>query len=272
MRLTYIIIISTAIIAVSACKKKVKVTPTGPEGIKGNASAIIINKIQDSVYITFSGADIATGTQPHIMEKVLPPGDTLTIPRADLKDAHRYIYAWHTKDYTRSSWMQTDGNGKPASLSFDYYGEQQDYMITIDGQQRNEMLICLDGNGLSSTWEAIDAFDTTGASVWSSLTDRDRAHSFVITRFHTVKHSYIDTANKSVSTNLAFTLDMSSPRMWLRVQHTTDSYVLANDLSPYLNRATQAIDTLYYSRYTANSTGGIYPQPYYLLVRTSVER
>ncbi|HEY9178581.1 MAG TPA: hypothetical protein VIN07_12860, partial [Flavipsychrobacter sp.] len=254
------------------CKKKTMVTPPGPDGIKGNASAVIVNKIQDSVYITFSGSDIATGTQPHIIEKVLPPGDTLVIVRANLKDAHRYIYDWHTKDYTRSSWMQTDTTGKPPVLSLDYYGEQQDYVITIDGQQRNEMLICLDGDGVSSTWEAVDAFDTLGASIWGNLADREKEHGLVITRFHTIRHSFRDTANKAKTTNLAFSFDMSSSRMWLRVEQKADSYVVTNDLSPYLNKSTQAKDTLYFCRYTKDSSGIIYPQPYYLLVRKSVER
>lgn len=272
MRRTYIIIIFIAITAIYACKKRTTVTPPGPEGIKGNASAIIVNKIQDSVYITFSGADIATGTQPHIIEKTLSPGDTLIIARADLKDAYRYIYDWHTKDYTRSNWMQTDAGGKPVLSSIDYYGEQQDYMITIEGQQRNEMLICLDGDGLSSTWEAIDAFDTLGASIWGSLTDREKEHRFVITKFHTARHSFIDTPNNPRTTNLAFTLDMSSPRMWLKVEQKADSYVISNDLSPYLSRSTQAKDTLYFCKYTRDSTGIVYPQPYYLLTRKSVER
>ncbi len=272
MRLTPAIITIMAFTVFLACKKKQVVDTNQSAGIKGNASAIIINQVQDSVYITFSGLDITTGTQPHILERVLPPSDTLVIPRADLKDAYRYQYDWHTKDYRRSSWMQTDASGKPQLQSIDYYGEQQDYPIIIDGQQRNEMLICLDGDGRSTTWEAVDAFDTLGLSIWGSLTERERAHTFVISRFHTVKHGFIDTPNNPRTTNLAFTMDMSAPRMWLRVLQKADSYVLSNDLSPHLNRATQAKDTLYFSRFTTDSTGIIYPQPYYLLVRKSIER
>lgn len=258
--------------ALFSCKKKETVNTPQPEGIKGNASAIIVNQLPDSVYITFSGLDILTGTQPHIIQHVLPPTDTIVISRADLKDAYRYQYDWHTRDYTRSSWLQTDAGGKPLELGFDYYGEQQDYLITINGQQRNEMLVCLDGDGQSSTWEAIDAFDTLGLSIWNSITERERKHSFVISRYHTIKHSFIDTPNTPRTTRLAFTMDLSSPRIWLKVQQVADSYVLSSDLSPYLNRSTQAKDTMFYSRVSVDSAGIIYPQPYYMLVRRSVER
>lgn len=246
MRLTSAIITFVAFTALLACKKKQVVDTPQPEGIKGNASAVIINQVQDSVYLTFSGLDIATGTQPHIMELVLPPSDTLVIPRADLKDTYRYQYDWHTKDYRYSSWMQTDAGGKPVLPALDYYGEQQDYIITINGLPRNEMLICLDGDGQSTLWEAVDAFDTLGSSIWGSLTDRERTHSFVISRFHTVKHSFVDTPNTPKTTNLAFTMDMSAPRIWLKVLQKADSYVLSNDLSPLLNKATLATDTLFY--------------------------
>lgn len=259
------------VLVVHACKKEAVHTPP-PESIKGNASAVIVNNIPDSVYISFSGLDIATGTLPHIMEFTLPPSDTLVIPRPDLKDAHRYKYEWHTKDYTYSSWLNTDMVGNYKESAFDYYAEAQDYVLNIDGVQRNEQLICLDGNGVSSTWVAVDAFDTTGASVWDSLTERERMHSFVISRFHTVRHSFIDTPNKPRTTSRAFALDMSQERMWLKVENKADSYVLCNNLAPYLSKSTQAKDTLYYSRYTRDSTGIVHPQPYYLLKRESVER
>lgn len=272
MRSTITIVLILSVAFLFSCKKKETVNTPPPGGIKGNATAVIVNELPDSVYITFSGLDIATGTQPHIIKLVLPPSDTTVILRADLKDAYRYRYDWHTSDYTRSSWLQTDAGGKPQELSIYYYGEEKDYVIAINGPQRSEMLICLDGDGQSSTWEAIDAFDTLGLSIWDSITERERKHSFVISRFHTARHSFIDTPNTPRTTNLAFTLDMSSARMWMKVQQKADSYVLSNDLTPHLNRTTQARDTLFYSRFTTDSTGPVYPQPYYMLVRRSIER
>lgn len=272
MRLTFTIAVWIAISACSACNKKKYADTTQPQGEQGSATATIVNQIQDSVYITLSGSDISTGTQPHIIERVLPPSDTLVIPRADLKNAYRYQYDWHTKDYRHSSWMQADANGVPLSHVFDYYGDGQGYILTVSGQPRDEMLICLDGDGLATTWQAIDACNASGLSVWSALTERERTHSFVISRFHTVKHSFIDTSNTARTTNLAFMMDMSLPRIWLKVQQKADSYVLSNNLSPYLNKATSAKDTLYYSRYTIDTAGAHYLEPYYLLVRKSVER
>lgn len=273
MRLIGIVILAfTATFALQSCKKKETVQTQENEGVKGNATAVVVNKLADSVYITFSGLDIATGTLPHIMQFTLPPGDSITIPRADLRDAYKYRYDWHTADYTHSSWLVTDAVGKPKDLSFDYYGEAENYMIQVESAKRNEMLICLAGDGLSSTWEAVDAYDTTGASVWSTLTDRERSHSLVISKYHTVRHNFIDTPNKPRTTQLAFTMDLSSPRMWLKVAHQADSYILCNDLSPHLALATQAIDTLYYSRYFMDSTGAVYPPPYYVLRRKSIER
>ncbi|HYD21121.1 MAG TPA: hypothetical protein VEB40_06590, partial [Flavipsychrobacter sp.] len=248
-------------LVVHSCKKKETGSSTPVEEIKGDAIAVVVNKIPDSVYISFSGLDIATGTRPHLIGLTLPPSDTLIIERADLKDSYRYQYEWHTKDHTYSSWLATDMSGYHKGSSFDYFGESQDYVLMIEGAQRNEQLICLDGDGFSSTWEAVDAFDASGASIWNSLTEREQAHSFTISRFHTVKHSFIDTSDRQRTTNLAFALDMSSQHMWLKVEQKADSYVLCNDLSPHLSVSTQARDTLYFSRFTSDSTGITYPQP-----------
>ena len=273
MRLIVIIILTfMATLAQQSCKKKEAVQAQDNEGVKGNASAVIVNKLADTVYLTLSGLDIATGTLPHVLQLTLPPGDSTVVPRADLKDAYKYGYDWHTADYTYSSWLVTDATGKPKNLSFDYYGEAEDYKISVESAKRMEMLICLEGDGLSSTWEAVDAYDATGASVWATLSDRERKHSFVVSRYHTSRHQFIDTPNTPRTNLLSFSLDMSLPRMWLKVDHPAEAYVLCNDLAPHLALSTQARDTLYYSRCLPDSTGIVYPPPYYVLKRVRVER
>lgn len=260
------------VVVLHSCKKKETIATTPPPEVEGTATAVLVNNIADSVTISFSGLDINTGTIPHIFQRVLPPSDTVIIARTDLKNAYRYRYDWHTRDYTYSSWLATDSAGYHRNLTFEYFGESQDYILVVDGKQRNEQLVCLDGDGLSTTWEAVDALDGTGASVWAGLPERARSHSFVINRFHTVQHSFLDTADKPAATNLAFALDMSAPRMWLKVTQKADSYVLCNDLSPHLALNTTARDTLYFLRYATDSTGIVYPQPWYVLKRKSVER
>jgi len=259
------------LVAIAACKKDPVQQPVVTEET-GNANAVIVNQVADSVYLTLSGHDIATGTQPHIISITLPPSDTLIIPRADLKNAYRYQYDWHTADYTYSNWFMANAGGKVPELLFDYYADSTDYALVISGTKRNELLICLNGTGLSSSWVAVDAYDATGASVWSSLTDREKAHKFTISRFHTSKHLYTDTFNKSVTTHFSFSLDISQPRMWLQVIQPLDSYVITNNFAPTVQLATSAMDTLFYSRVTTDSTGkAIYPQPYYKIARQSIE-
>ena len=164
MQRIYITILLATILFAGACKKKTT-APPATETPTGNARAVIVNSIPDSVYITLSGHDIKTGTLPHIIRITLPPSDTLVIPRADLIDAYHYQYDWHTADYRYSNWFMTDGNGKPQKPSFDYYGDTTDYTLKVSGVLRNELLICLDGNGLSSTWTAVGAFNAAGVSV-----------------------------------------------------------------------------------------------------------
>lgn len=271
-RLYTTILFLTIFVAINACKKKETTAPVSA-GQVGNATAVIINNIADSVYITFSGHDIATGTIPHIIAITLPPADTLIIPTADLKNAYRYSYDWHTADYTYSNWFMVDANGMTPELLFDFYADSTDYMLNINGIKRNELLICLDGNGLSSTWQAVDAFDTNGTSMWSTMTEREKSHKFILSKYHTSKHFSIDTNNNSKITNFAFSLDISQPRMWLKVTQQLDSYILSNNLAPIVSLSSSANDTLYYSRYYTDTAGKtVYPEPYYLLTRQSIER
>lgn len=271
-RLHTTILLLTFFVAFNACKKKTTAPPVSTGQI-GNATAVIVNKIQDSVYITLSGHDIATGTLPHIISLTLPPADTLIIPTTDLKNAYRYSYDWHTADYTYSNWFMTDAKGLVPELIFDFYADTTDYLLNINGIQRNEMLICLDGNGISTTWKAVEAYDANGVSVWQAMSEREKFHTFIISKYHTSKHFSIDTNNKSKITNLSFSLDISQPPMWLKVTQVLDSYVLSNNLTPIVSLASSANDTLYYSRFYTDMAGKlIYPEPYYKLARQSVER
>ncbi|MCB0697766.1 MAG: hypothetical protein KDC07_10400 [Chitinophagaceae bacterium] len=266
------ILLLAVLVVLAACKKKTY-TPVADEEDNGNASAFMINTLPDSVYVTLSGHDIATGTLPHIMSVTLAPSDTLKIPRAELKNAYRYQYDWHTADYMFSNWFVVDANGKAVELLFDYYADSSDYNLEINSTQRKELLICMDGDGVSSTWKAVNAYDLSGTSVWAGLDEHDRDHSFVISRFHTSRHIFEDTAGKATSTNLSFNFDISQPRMWLSVAQPADSYILTNNLASIAPLYTTATDTLYYSRFATDTSGKvIYPEPFYQLVRQNVER
>lgn len=259
-------------IGLAACKKNDKAVVID-DTLEGNATVSLGNTINDSIYVTLSGLDIATGTSPHILEITLPPADTIIVPRTDLKDAHRYQYNWHTADYRYSNWWQTGSDKKAVELVFDYYADTTDYELTFSGEQRNELQILLDGDGQNSTWEAVDAFNGSGVSVWDTLAEAARKHSFIISRFHTAKHIFIDTNNKEDVTNLSFSIDVSQPRVWLNVSYETDSFILSNNLSGIASLKTDKQDELYYVPLSKESNGGIkYLQPYYLLSRKSVQR
>lgn len=272
LRYKTIVIFLAAVAILGACKKKVTVAPSVNTDT-GNASISIINTIPDSVYITLNGHDIKTGTLPHIINLTLAPNDTLVLPRADMKDAHRYQYTWYTANYKHSNWFLTDADGLPLKQYIDYYTIAPDYMLQASSPARNELLICMDGDGMSSSWTAIDAFDASGVSVWDTLPARAQNHTFVMSRYHTVKHSYTDTANKAKNTNLAFKLNLTEPRMWLSVTSATDNYVITNNMNSIASLNTQAQDTLYYARRSTDTLGAtIYPPPYYRIVRTGVVR
>lgn len=272
LRYYSIITILLALAAISSCKKDTVATPPVNTD-SGSAQAIIVSSIPDSVYITLSGHDIKTGTIPHILNLVLPPQDTLVLPRTDMRNAHKYQYTWHTADYRYSNWFITSAEGYPVKQLFDYYGKESDYMLSINGMPRNELLICLGGNGQSTSWQAVDAYNKHGVSVWDTLADRIKDHSFMISRYHTVRHTFRDSLNKSLNTNLAFMLNTTAARMWLSVNHPSDAYVLTNDISDIAALSVTDMDILYYCRTDVDSTGTvIYPEPYYKIARTSVER
>ncbi len=266
IRVTTIVI---TIIFLASCKKD---TPATAEAdiVNGTAKAIIANTINDSIKITLSGLDLATGTIPHIIELTLAPNDTTTIPRIDLKDKTRYTYNWNSNNFRYSDWFQFS-NYQKLNYSFDYYADSNDYLLTITGKDRNDLLICLNGDGLSSSWKAINAFDAAGTSIWATLSDSAKTHSFVINRFHSIKHNYIDSNKTLNSSLLAFVLYDSSAHFSLATK-TADQYILSSNISFLAPLSTQAQDTLYFCSYkTDNNNNAQYNAPYYQLVRTSVD-
>lgn len=274
MRVVYSLLILIVTVSLfQACKKKVQTAPPIEEE-QGTATIQLKNTIKDSVYLFLNGHDITTGVIPHIIKMTLAPESEVTIPRAELKDGFIYDYSWNTADYTYSNWWKLDTNNKPVIEQLIYYSKSEtNYNIDIAGSPRNDLLICLDGDGLSSEWQAIDAFDASGTSVWSTLSDSGKNQSFTLRRSHVVKHKFIDTAGKAVSTNLAYLMDITAPRTWLRVEQYIDNYVLTNDLTGVVALQTSAKDQLYYAAATFDTTGiTVFNGPYYLLSRTSVER
>ncbi|MCB0700928.1 MAG: hypothetical protein H6551_08195 [Chitinophagales bacterium] len=265
-----IILIASFALLLSACKKKVDTEPSGTTPL-GNAKAILVNRINDSIIINFTGHDIATGTQPHIFSTTVAALDTIELKNTDLKDKYRYSYSWHSADYTFSNWFAFTEN-MPAIGEFDYYADSADKQIELNGKKRNDLLICLDGNGISSTWKATNAYDNTGASVWSALPDTIKDHTFIINRYYNSKHTYRDSTNKQVANLLRFTLYDTSSAFMLRVSGT-ENYILTNNLNPIATLETNSLNKLYFSKYYVDTNGNLqYPAPYYLIERQSVEK
>lgn len=254
----------------TACNKK-KISPEAAEQ-KGDAVAVIYNKLADSIYVTLSGSDISTGTSPHIVNLAMKASDSIVLTPSELKDGYQYQYSWYAPGYRAGSWLNTDASGKVQQQSFNYHSKKEDVSVSLSGAYRDEMLIYFDGAGVSSTWKAVDAFDQSGTSVWAGLTDREKNHLFIISRFQTVKHSFTDTANKQASTNLAFAMDFSQQRTWLSVAHPTDSFIISNDLSAIVPLVAANKQELFFVRRSSASGTYIYVPPYYKLVRQSVDK
>lgn len=274
MRVVYTFLLLLMTIAtLQACKKKDQAT-VPVEDDPGTAAIQIKSSIKDSVYLLLNGHDITTGVIPHIIKMTLAPEEELTIPRADLRDAYTYEYSWHTADYMYSNWWKLDENSKPKRELITYYSKSEsDFSIDINSTMRRDLLICLDGDGLSSTWEPIDAFDKNGTSVWDTISEKGRNHSFTINRYHAVKHRFIDTADEQTITNLSFVLDVSAPRTWLRIEEYADNYVLTNNLEGIAALQTNADDQLYYANAVVDTNGvTVFNGPYYLLSRKSVDK
>lgn len=271
-KIGFIILLAVYALTITGCKKK-DIAVTVEDLQKGNATIVLVNAMPDSVFLLLNGHDISTGTIPHIIDLKLAPGDTLTIPRADLRNAYRYQYTWNTADYKYSNWWRTDAKGKAVASVFDYYADTTNYSFTISSKQRNELIILLDGDGLRSNWEAVNAYNAAGISVWDTLADRTKKHGFIISRFHTARHVSLDTNSKEVVTNLSFSIDVSQPEIWLRAADTTDSYILTTDMKTLAPLKTSATDELYYAGFYEDTTGAvIYVEPFYLLKRKNVER
>lgn len=274
MRFTYsVLLIFILVIAAISCKKKESVAIANTE-THGTAALQIKNDINDSVYLVLNGHDIATGVLPHIIKMTIAPQAMVVIPHDQLMNKYKYEYSWSTADYTYSNWWKTDSQNYPVEEVFSYYDTSaSDYQLAINGPRRNDLLICLDGNGLSSSWKATNAFDANGTSVWSGLTEAKQNHEFIISRYHTIRHRFIDTASKMISTNLAFAIDLSGDSTRLQVTYDIEKYVLTNELAGIASLQTTAKDELFYAPGSIDSAGNVsYKEPYYLLKRVSVER
>lgn len=268
IRYTLLLTLSAIIVFVS-CKKDKSVAPDAVT--VGTADITIANSVNDSVIITMNGLDIATGTIPHIVEVKVAAGDSVTIPYTELKNSFRYYVDWHTKDHKVANWYQFS-NDQPLQQKVDYFADSSNYFISINGTPRNDLLICMDGDGIFSNWTAIDAYNSFGNSIWSSLSPVEKNHGFIISRYYTIKHVYSDSAGRSTSNQVSFALQDSTSRFWLNTK-VADSFILTNNLYNIAPLQSNAFDTLYYARYMKDSIGNIsYPQPYYKIVRTSVQK
>ena len=111
-----------------------------------------------------------------------------------------------------------------------------------------------------------------GTFVWDTLSDKGKNHQFVINRYHTVKHYYLDTGNRTVSILQTFALDIDEPKFWLHASQN-EKYVLTNNLAGIAPLSTSAIDTLYCARYYIDAHNQPqYTPPYLKLARIAIEK
>lgn len=265
MRPYLLLAIASTILCTTACKKSSTPTVENPTPT-GTSTIFIVNNTGENVNIELSGKDITSGTMPHLLSYLLTNNDTLKLTPDSLKNNYQYTYSWNNTNYTLSNWYVYK-NGNPVTYSFAYYRDSSNKTIVIDNNKRNDLLVCFDGNGQSSHWETLDAYDENGSSVWPSLSEQEKAHTFDVYKSYVVRHSFIVSTSKDTSTLQRFELIDTSPSFTLLAE-ITDKYGLSSSNPDYTSTS---FDTLFYRPFQVDSTGAtVYQYPYYKIIKTSV--
>lgn len=261
-----------AVLMVTSCKKTPIGTNPEPEGIDSTATVSFINVLDDSVTVSLSGLDLATGVIPHVFTVIVPPKDSLVLQPADLGHKYAYKYSWQTADQRHASWFLFNNQADRPDFGFAYFADSTDRSITLSSAARNDKRIAIGGNGSATNWVAVDAYDSTGASVWNGLLDWQQYKKLRITEYYTVKHTVQNAQYKITSINPAFRLYDTTAKFSLATT-AIDSFILTTDLGAISPRSTAAEDTLYFSAFHLDTATGkiVHPGPFFKMARVSVE-
>lgn len=164
-----------------ACKKK-DVTPD------------IVSQYENYTFQNKTGKPIIirlTDTVGHKVSLInLQPGQLYYFPYHQMKDGEQaagFTYYWASTDFTMSNWyIPGYFNVRP---SFGYLQNRISYNIPIEpvptSDRMRYFLFGIDG---STQWEAIDAYDSTGKSVWDTLNNSKKNHVVIINYDKTGTH------------------------------------------------------------------------------------
>ncbi len=172
-----------AVLSLAGCKKD-----------KAEEQITIVNRATEE--LTFdvysSMAAYASGQSP-VLRKVLPPSDKLLLPLSTLTAGNTYYIDWYNEDNTLNNWFNDAYPNTITTVAFTPNAGSNTYYTSGDTRSGAKNVF-LNGNGTSTGWIAIDAFqysNSTGfVSVWAQVPDSERFHTVLVSKDFTVAHEF----------------------------------------------------------------------------------
>ncbi len=222
----------------SACQKDVSYH--SDDIITEHAHYFLVNPFDQEVSIY-----IVDSMDNRELKMTVATGDTAELPIGFVKKSSGFFYTWHTKDYKTSNWylyaseeILTSSNNTTEFGSRYIVGKQnnKEYVV-LAAPSRNELLYCFSDYGKDTRWQAVDAYDATGASVWNTLALGDRKQDLRITKYRWLylnnDTGYFRLRGKSATDCTLFSV---SPKTQI---------VLSNTFAPQVPLVSASFDVMY---------------------------
>jgi len=152
--------------------------------------------------------DYNTNLNPY-MSYTLQPGEQVQIPTTQFLETRKYYADWYTDDYTYTSWYNKQNIKGSFSPAFSP-SPTNDNVVHLDVIHDYARLLCLEGSGVQTTWEAVDGWNFTNGNLgdttwWAQMNSFQRYIQLVFNKDFNC-HFYYKQQNTGVMTDYRFLL------------------------------------------------------------------
>jgi hypothetical protein len=226
-------------------------------------------KIYVDFYEPYEGDDILTSHMTMRKHQSIDPGQKVFVGNLGLKTDVYYIYDWYSEDYLHTNWIHRHNDSYWFLQTF-CNNDTKLHIKIKEEKASNERMICLSGNGNSTRWQTVDAYDLQGNRIWDDLSSKK--HHFLNIMYYTaIIDSNWEYQRYCIPQGIRAGYDLvDTNRFWLITDYLdpvpdiilTDN---ADFISPRLT--TGSTDTLFYLTYTYVGGTKKFMQPVYKIAK-----
>ncbi|OJW78581.1 MAG: hypothetical protein BGO69_00925 [Bacteroidetes bacterium 46-16] len=164
------------------------------------------HKMNLRIYQTLD--DYNMSLNPYISYTV-EPGDKVEIPSTQLPETKQYYADWYNDDFTYTNWFNKQHIKAHFSTQFTP-GYSNNNVTKMDVLHDYARILCLDGSGVQTTWEAVDGWNFVNGSLgdtiwWPQMNNFQKYNQFQFNK-NCIGHFFYKQQNTGVLTDYNFVL------------------------------------------------------------------